>query len=166
MSTAPCPSPTPTPTGVVVFSPTAFKAAFTSFATVADAALNLSFQLAQLQLNNTCKSRVCDVTERETLLNLLVAHITAMKDGENGNAPSGIVGQINQATQGSVSIGATVGEMVKGQAYYMQTQWGALYWASTQKYRRAIYVPAPVVCADLGVDGIPYGGFPGSGCGC
>jgi hypothetical protein len=166
MSTAPCPSPTPTPTGVVVFVPSAFKAAYTSFATVADAALTLSFQLATLQLNNTCKSRVYDVTERETLLNLLVAHITAMKDGENGNPPSGIVGQVNQATEGSVSVGATVGPMVKGQAYYMQTQWGAMYWAATAKYRRGFYIPAPMVCADVGVNGIPYGDFPGPGCGC
>jgi hypothetical protein len=167
MSIAPCPPNTPVTRGVVVFDPTAFKAAFTSFSTVADAALSLSFTLATLQLNNSCGSRVCDAALRETLLNLLVAHITALKDGENGNPPPGIVGRVDKAQEGSVSVSASMGTVVYGQAYYIQTQWGAMYWQATAQFRTMVYVPAPVVCADLGVNGYPYGSFPGGdGCGC
>lgn len=163
MSVAPCPPSTPVTKGVVTFNPTAFKAAYTSFSTVADAALTLSFQLATLQLNNTCGSRVCDAALREILLNLLVAHITALKDGENGNPPAGVVGAVNKAQQGSVSIGTEVGTIVYGQAYYLQTQWGYLYWQSTARFRTMVYIPAPPVCADA-----PYGlGYiPSSDCGC
>jgi hypothetical protein len=156
---------------VVVFDPVAFKVAFPSFATVADPALSTAFQLATLQLNNSCGSRVCDAPTRELLLNLLVAHIAALAYGENGNPPSGIVGRINRAQEGSVSVGTDFGTMVYGQAYYAQTQWGALYWQSTARFRTMAYVPAPVVCADLGGgNGYPYGyggNFPDdSSCGC
>lgn len=168
MTIVACPPSTPPVPGVVVFVPTTFKATFTSFATVADAALSLSFQLAQLQLNNTCRSRVCDAMERETLLNLLTAHITALKDGENGLPPAGIVGRVNRAQEGSVSVSADMGTMAYGQAYYLQTQWGAMYWQATAKYRSAFYVPAPPVCADFG--GFPEFGpgtsWPSGGCGC
>lgn len=177
MSIAPCPPQTPFTKGVVVFDPAAFKLAFPSFATVADMALSISFQLATLQLNNSCGSRVCDAPTRELLLNLLVAHITALKDGENGQPPSGIVGRVNRAQEGSVSVGTDFGTMVYGQAYYAQTQWGAMYWQSTARFRKFAYIPAPVVCADLGVNGMPvdypgagFGGYWGGGgdggCGC
>jgi hypothetical protein len=175
MSITPCPSSTtPTP-GVVVFVPADFKTAYPAFATVADAALQVSFQLATLQLNNSCCSRMKDANERELLLNLLTAHITALKDGQNGQPPPGVVGRIDKATEGSVSVSTamdTAGQ--KGKDYYAQTQWGMLYWMSTAKYRTAVYIPAPPVCADFN-GGI---GFPGSfwpnggpfpsdgGCGC
>lgn len=156
----------PIVTGVVVFSPTAFKAAFVSFATVADPSLSLAFNLATLQLNNSCGSRVCDATLRESLLNLLTAHIAALMFGENGNPPAGIVGRIDKAQEGSVSVSADMGTVVYGQAYYLQTQWGAMYWQSTARFRQMIYVPAPPVCADFGVNGGPYGILPTGGCGC
>lgn len=166
MTIAACPPSTPITKGVVVFVPGDFKAAFTSFATVSDGALQLSFNLATLQLNNSCGSRVCDANLRESLLNLLVAHITALKDGENGNPPAGIVGRVDKAQEGSVSVSTDMGTVVYGQAYYLQTQWGAMYWQATAQFRTAVYIPAPLVCADLGVNGYPYGGFPGDGCGC
>jgi hypothetical protein len=155
---------------VVVFVPATFKAAYTSFATVSDAALNLSFQLATLQLNNSCGSLVCDANLRESLLNLLTAHITALKDGENGNAPAGIVGRVDKAQEGSVSVSADMGTVVYGQAYYLQTQWGAMYWQATARFRTMRYIPAPPVCADFGGLGAGFvnPGWPGDGsdCGC
>lgn len=170
MSIVSCPPSTPITKGVVVFDPAVFKAAFTSFATVADASLSLAFDLATLQLTNSCGSRVCDAALREKLLNLLTAHIAALMFGENGNPPAGIVGVVNKAQEGSVSVGTDVGTIVYGQAYYLQTQWGFMYWQSTARFRTMVYIPAPVVCADLGVNGYP-GNFPGNfpggdGCGC
>lgn len=164
MSVVPCPPNSSVTRGVVVFDPAVFKAAYTSFATVSDAALQVSFQLATLQLNNSCGSRVKDANTRELLLNLLVAHITALTIGENGQPPAGVVGHVNSAQEGSVSVSASVGAMATGQAYYMQTQWGALYWQSTARFRSMMYVPAPPVCADFPGPGM----FPWNdgGCGC
>lgn len=176
MTVQACPPSTPCTPGVVVFVPADFKAAFTSFATIADAALNLSFTLATLQLNNSCGSRIGNAALRETFLNLLVAHITALKDGENGNAPPGIVGRVDKATEGSVSVSADMGTVVYGQAYYLQTQWGAMYWQATARFRTMVYIPAPPVCADFnGGLGFPGAFWPnnfgpgndgGGGCGC
>lgn len=170
MTIAACPPSTPVAKGVVVFVPAAFKTAFPSFATVADASLQFAFDMATLQLANTCNSRVCDAALREKLLNLLTAHIAALTFGENGNPPAGIVGVVTKAQEGSVSVGTEVGTIVYGQAYYLQTQWGFMYWQSTARFRTMVYIPAPVVCADLGVNSqypFPFGSGPyDGGCGC
>jgi hypothetical protein len=171
MSIAPCPPPSPVQRGVVVFDPAAFKTAFPMFATVADVSLTLCFSIATLSLNNSCSSRVCDAAERELLLNLLTAHLAQLNFGVNGQPPAGIVGRIDKASEGSVSVGADMGTVVYGQAWFNQTQWGATYWMATAKYRTAVYIPAPTVCADLGsLGGLGYyggSGWPGDGgCGC
>lgn len=169
MSITACPPNTPIQRGIVVFVPATFKTMFPSFATVADASLSMAFDLATLQLNNSCCSRVTDAALRERLLNLLTAHIAALAFGENGNPPAGIVGMVNKAQEGSVSVGTDVGTIVYGQAYYLQTQWGFLYWQSTARFRTMVYIPAPVVCADLGVNGPFNGNYYGpddGGCGC
>lgn len=169
MSISPCPSPSPTPTfGVVVFVPVDFKASFPEFSTVVDAALSMNFEFAELQLANSCASLVCDANKRQTLLNLLVAHITQLRNGINGQPPAGIVGRIDKAQEGSVNVSADMGTVVYGQAYYLQTQWGAMFWQATARYRTARYLPPPPVCADYGSAAVngPYGPFPGGNDNC
>lgn len=174
MTVQACPPNTPCQPGVVVFDATEFTTAYPAFATVSGVALGMSFQLATLQLDNSCGSRIQDAAKRQLFLYLLTAHITALKDGQNGQPPSGIVGRVDKATEGSVSVSADMGTMVYGQAYYMQTQWGALYWQSTARFRTMVYIPAPITCADmnggLGFPGafwpnLPGGPF-GGDCGC
>lgn len=161
MSITPCPSDSPVARGVVVFDPAAFKAAFPEFSTISDAVLNANFGFAELQLNNTCKSTICDAALREKLLNLLVAHITQLRNGVNGQGASGAVGRVSYAMEGSVMATIDMGTVVYGQAYYNQTQWGLTYWISTAAYRTMRYVPAPATCYDE-FPGVPYD----NGCGC
>ncbi len=149
MSIAPCPPNSPVVHGVVIFSPTAFKAAFPRFSTIADATLVMNFGFAELQLNNSCKSIVCDAAKRETLLNMIVAHITLLFNGDNSGPATGVVGRISYAMEGSVVASVDMGSIVLGQAYWMQTQFGAMFWAATAIYRTFRYVPAPAVCADV-----------------
>jgi hypothetical protein len=63
-----------------------------------------------------------------------------------------------------------MGTVVYGQAYYLQTQWGAMYWQATARFRTMRYIPAPPVCADFGGLGAGFvnPGWPGDGsdCGC
>lgn len=173
MTIAACPPSTPVTRGVVTFVPADFKTAFPEFATVADAALVMNFGFATLQLRNSCGSRVCDAIERESLLNLLTAHITQLRNGTGGAAPSTLVGRIAEAAEGSDRVRAEMGPMDNpGQAYYSQTQWGAMYWQATAKFRQFVYAPAPLVCADVAAlgpfAGNTWGGWPGNdpGCGC
>lgn len=149
MTIVACPQDSLPVHGVVEFDPTDFKEAYPEFATIADAVLALNFQLATLQLNNSCSSAVCAADVRELLLNLLVAHITTLRNGANGQPAPGMVGRIGYAIEGSVAATADMGPQVYGQAYYNQTQWGAMYWTATARYRSMRYIPAPGVCADL-----------------
>jgi hypothetical protein len=139
-----CPGSPSAPTlGVVVFDPAAFKLLYPAFNTVLDAALTQNFAEATLYLNNSCCSGVSDANVRETLLNLLTAHVTALNNGVNGQTPSGIVGRVNQATQGSVSVAADYGAVSQSSAFYLQTPWGARFWAATANYRTTQYVGPP-----------------------
>jgi hypothetical protein len=139
-----CP-PSIAPTlGVVVFDPAAFIASYPMFSTVATNTLTANFGVATLYLNNSCCSVVTDANVRQSLLNLLTAHVTALFNGVGGAAPAGIVGRIAQATEGSVSVAAEYSSQVsQSQAWYLQTAWGAAYWAATVNYRGMRYVAAP-----------------------
>ena len=58
-----------------------------------------------------------------------------------------IIGRINTASEGSVSVGAEFGgNGGPTQDWYTSTRYGALYWTATAMYRTMLYVPAP---ADL-----------------
>lgn len=165
-----CPTPTAPITGVVRFEPAEFKAAYPMFATVADSTLRLYFFYATLLLNNSCASLVCDAQTRETLLYLLTAHITALFSGVGGQPPSGVVGRVDTAHEGTVSVGLDMGVTSQAQAWYLQTQWGAMYWNMTGRFRRFMYVAPEPTCADLAALG-PLGYYPGQGggnggCGC
>lgn len=99
-----------------------------------------------------------------TLLYMLVSHIAwlnAPRDASGnpsstGQAASPIVGRINSASEGSVSVAADMGDANAGspsQAWYMQTRYGAEFWAATALQRTAVYEANPLV--------MPNGIFPG-----
>ena len=143
MTIAGCGNATPIP-GVVVFDPVTFVAAFPEFATVPQPALQFNFLGATQLLNNSCRSAVKDAPTREYLLMLLVAHITKLLNGSNGEAPSGIVGRIDSAQQGSVKVNTEyMAEPTANEAYYAQTQYGAMYWKMTAQYRTMRYFAPP-----------------------
>jgi hypothetical protein len=62
----------------------------------------------------------------------------------NTAAPLGIVGRINNAAEGDVSVTSEWSAPPNAnQAYFVQTKYGAQYWTMTAKYRLARFVPAP-----------------------
>lgn len=125
--------------GIVVFDATAFKVRYPEFSTITDPVLSAYFSESTLYLSNAEGSRVVDVGQRSVLLNMIVAHIATLNSGVNGQSPSGLVGRINSATEGSVSVSADYGAVVNSQAWYVQTKYGAAYWAATAQYRTAQY---------------------------
>ena len=132
--------------GVVTFNPVIFQEIYPEFASLTTNQLQYAFNRAQLQLNNTPSSRVQDVGERTILLNLLTAHIACINYGVNGQAPSPLVGQLNSASEDSVSVGVQA-ELTQENQYYLQTKYGIEYWQATAKYRTMKYVPGRSVPA-------------------
>lgn len=110
-----------------------------------------------------CGNEACNPTNGvagmlESLLYLLTSHIAWLnaprgangQPAATGKPASPIVGRIDQATQGSVSVHADMGDSTAGspsQPWYMQTTYGAEYWAATAGVRTARYVALPTVVA-------------------
>lgn len=163
----PCPPATPEVRGIVQFNAVEFKAAYPAFATVDDGLLQSAFDVATLFLNNSCCSVVKDANKRQTLLYMLTAHVAALFYGANGQPPSGIVGRVNSAREGSVSVSAAyANDMNMSEAYFSQTPWGAAFWQATVAYRMGgYYTPGPTQACIGGLPGyttpFPFG--PGGG---
>lgn len=128
---------------VVVFDPAAFKLAYPQFDAVSDAMLTNYFNLATLYLSNTDCSIVQDIPKRTTLLWLLTAHIAYLSGALEPGQP-GLVGRISSATEGSVSV-STEMPTTPSSAWFMQTQWGAMFWQSTLSLRSFRYRARPTV---------------------
>lgn len=126
----------------VPFDIAAFRVRYPEFASVSDALLYAYFEEAQVYLNNTGTSPVCREGLRSVLFNMLVAHLAALYSGTNGQAPSGGVGRLSQATEGSVSVSFDVGSNVSdAEAWFAQTKYGWGYWQATRAYRTGRYLP-------------------------
>ena len=99
----------------------------------------LFFTLACQYLNNTDSSPVGDLIQREQLLWMLVAHIAALRVGLNAAAANQLVGRISQATEGTVTVQTDMGVVPNTAAWYMQTKYGADFWAMTAPFRQFRY---------------------------
>lgn len=126
---------------IVVFDIAAFRERYPEFDTVSDSLLNAYFVEATVYLDNTDCSVVTDPAIRAVYLNMLVAHLAALNSGVNGQAPSGLVGRVASASEGSVSV--SLGDVPSSSAswWYLQTPYGAAYWQATAAYRTVRYVP-------------------------
>ena len=133
---------------VVVFNYTTWAGQYPELAgSVASPQATGYFNQAQLYLDNTASSPVIDASvggKRETILYMLTSHIAAMLATINGAAPSGIVGRINSASQGSVSVGAEMPAPMSA-AWWNQTRYGAMAYAALAPYRLGMYVAAPQI---------------------
>ena len=126
---------------VVAFDLAGFRLRYPEFATVADALLGAYFVESTVYLNNTDSSIVADVALRSMLLNMLTAHIAVLNSGANGQAASALVGRINSASEGSVSVSADMGPVSGSSAWFLQTRYGAAFWSATARFRTMRYIP-------------------------
>lgn len=126
---------------VVSFDIAAFRARYPEFQAVNDALLEQYFIEATIYLNNTDASPVTDADQRSILLNMLVAHIAQLNLIVNGKVANPLVGRIDSASEGSVSVHADMGTVSAAAAWFMQTKYGAAYWQATAPFRSFRYVP-------------------------
>lgn len=125
----------------VVFNPAAFKAAYPEFSAVPDATLNAYFLRSQLFLvNEDCP--VQDEAKRLQLYWLLVAHIAQLSGALNPGGIPGPVGRTSSATEGSVSVSLDFNATM-GASWFVQTSYGAQFWAATAYLRSFRYVARP-----------------------
>lgn len=102
------------------------------------------FNEATVYLRNDGGGPVSSVAVQTMLLYKLTAHIAQLGFGSSQQAVGPLVGRITDAAEGSVHVSVDTGEPTPGTAaWYMQTKYGADYWAATAVYRTAtIRAPA------------------------
>ncbi|WP_304668717.1 DUF4054 domain-containing protein [Neisseria polysaccharea] len=120
----------------VVFDKARFQTAYPEVQAT-DAQFEMWFVQAESLLDNTGRSIVEKLEEREMLLFLLVRHFAALNERA---VQGGLVGRIASASEGSVSVSADMGAAIGNAAWYLQTPYGATFWQLTAKYRRFRYV--------------------------
>lgn len=149
--------------GPVIFNYDTWALRFPELATgVIEPVATMYFAEACIVCDNTSSSLIQDNSvggARELILNYLVAHIAKLFATVNGVAPSPIVGRINSATQGSVSVQADMGTTPFTAAWFMQTQYGASAYQLMAPWRTARYRPGrrPYLgVMPFGRQGFPY----------
>lgn len=129
--------------GVVAFDYAAWSLRFPELAgNISPALAQECFEDACLVLNNTAYSPVRDLSRRARLLALLTAHIAqlGLPTSAGGNG-AGVVGRVASATRGSVSISTDAGPQTASSAWFMQTQYGAMFWQLTAFLRQMRLMP-------------------------
>ena len=140
-----------------------WRLAFPQFASVSDSLISgFCVILAQSYWVNDGTGPCCDANVAINALWLMVAHICALFFGENGDAPSPLVGRIASATQGSVNVQA-VFDVPPNAAWFAQTKYGSAFWQLTSVYRTGLYVPGSLYSQLSGPGGIGWPSIPGVG---
>lgn len=129
----------------VVLSYNTWLARFPEFSnTVNDAAFGQLLGVASVLHRNDGKGPVSNAVVQSQLLGMAVAHIAFLQYGTNSQPASQVVGRINNASEGSVSVATDYGtEVSQSMAFWVQSKYGALYWQMTAVYRTMRYLPAP-----------------------
>ena len=99
-------------------------------------------------------SIVCDENARLQLFYMLVAHYAELQARTN-NGGAGMVGNVQSASEGSVSIGMANYPVGTGK-WYEQTQPGAEYWQAMQGYMHGGLYFAPPRCFPRGSGRGPF----------
>lgn len=141
-------------TPAVTFDYAAWVVRYPEFAAVSQPLAQAYFDEANLYCENTACNPANGAGILGTLLNMLTAHIAWLNaprgpDGQpasTGQAAPAIVGRINSATEGSVSVQAAwTGSGSPSEDWYIQTKYGAAYWAATAQFRTARYLARPTI---------------------
>jgi hypothetical protein len=128
----------------IIYTYTGWTAIYPQFAaTVTQAAFDaMLYPLAQQYCVNDGSGLVSTSITQTNLMGLMCSHIAQLLFGTATQPASGIVGRVNTATEGSVSVGAEMPAPNNAiQGWLNQTQFGAMYWAATAPYRTMRYLP-------------------------
>lgn len=139
--------------GPVVFDYAKFIGAYPEFVAVNEPQLENYFDIADSYFQNNTSNLAFrnGVPHMTKLMYMVTAHLTQLlaardatgRPSSSGTQPApGIVGRINSASEGSVSVGAELkGSESPSEAFFTQTTYGFLFWQATAQYRTFRYVP-------------------------
>jgi hypothetical protein len=128
---------------VASFDYSAWIARYPEFSTVDEPTATAYFTEATIYHANDGSGPVANASQQLLLLNMLTAHLAQIYSGANGQDPSPLVGRINTASEGTVSVGAELPGLPGSAAWYSTTKYGLAYWAATAPYRTMRYRPGP-----------------------
>lgn len=114
---------------LITFDAKLFGARFPEFSNVDGDLLKMYFDEAGLLCENAAANPLSSEPARlRQALYLLTAHLAKIYSGAcKDNGPSGAVGRISEATEGSVSVRLDFGPALNTEAFYVQTPYGAEY---------------------------------------
>jgi hypothetical protein len=130
----------------VTFDYTAWSALFPEFLTTVTEhqAIALFGVVTSTLQRNDGGGPISKTATQSTLLNYAVAHLAFLYNGTNTQPAAQVVGRINSATEGSVTVQTDYGNNVsQSQAFWLQSKYGSFWWAATNQYRRMRYLPGP-----------------------
>jgi len=128
---------------VVAFNYKTWTARYPEFASVNEPLAQQYFNEATVYHANDGTGRVNNATRQLIMLNMMTAHIAALYAVVDGKAPSPLVGKINSATEGSVSVSVAPGGGTPDayREWLMQTKYGASYVSAATFARMPVYRP-------------------------
>ena len=141
---------------VVAFNYTNWAATFPEFSTTVteDQATNILYPIATTFVRNDGGGPVSTAQIQTNLLNFVIAHRAFLFFGTNTQPSAQVVGRISSATEGSVSVQTDYGNNVGQQmAFWVQSKYGAAFWAMSAQYRTARYIPGRT---NLDLGGPPF----------
>lgn len=131
----------------VTFNYPQFIARYPEFNWVQQAKLDMYFDQAGLYHRNDGTGPVKKETSQQLLMQMVVAHLTQLSEPQPNIPQTGqdvgnpqLVGAINSASEGSVSVSVTNDFPPGTPQWWQQTKYGAQYWAATAGYRTGRYI--------------------------
>lgn len=116
---------------------------FTS--SVSDALYLQYFAEASIHHRNDGTGPVENAAAQQVLMNMMTAHIAWLNrlDPVTQQPINPLVGRINNATEGSVSVGVDTLQAEGVQQWLLQSTYGTAYWYASQPYRQMRYIRGP-----------------------
>ena len=128
---------------IATFNYSTFADTYPEFGAVDEQLITLYFQQAELFHANDGTGPVVRIESQTMLLNMVTAHIaqlmTPKPGAENEVGSPQLVGPIQSASEGSVSVSVANNFPPGSAQWWQQTKYGAMYWAAMAVYRTMHY---------------------------
>lgn len=149
--------PFPSPTPIITFNYANWVASFPEMAGCSPAQGQTFFDRADsFFANDACNPAITLGEVRFTrLMYLMTSHLAwlyAPRDASGNPAQAGtpsspLVGRLNSASEGSVSVGTEWKGTEAGEEFFIQTKYGAEFWQAMAAFRTFRYAAQPTVVA-------------------